>query len=542
MPAPNNERARAIFWLQVTSLLVTGWIIWRTAFFPFGAQYFLPEGIAIALWYSCCALVLSGLITYVLLFSIRRIAREQALDVTLRTSAAGMWFAPAVILLGAASPLAITAALVLVVSVTRVLYSQWRVGLSCADLPAGGRTSSDGAAHDATPPALPTGELPHGFLPRDSVTRALYLQGRRAPNDAALPPGGQTSSDTDAQKAGPPSLLTGELPHGFLPRDFWPAFASAAALQAGFVFSHLGRPSLSGACYALGAAVLTAYAIAAGVWTRDREPDLPRSILAIAVTLMLTVVITIVGMQMYPAGSEGGDTAGGGPSSRRAPRHAPPEAPLNAPQYQPPPIDPARLGPRISVPGGVPGVILWPETRPVPLLVEPLPKGGLAHREASRPFIIPFAGSYWMFRGGFTRPPANSIVQRGTPTTTSFKTVDLWPLEMEAHQRLDREIDLACCAEIRIDVFNADKHPGTVTLELAVIDRAGPPIHLGSAAVRSAPDLYQDSVTPVPETLEFHVPSNGPVFDEFDVIFHRSRERVDRSARIAIQRFVLVPR
>ncbi len=316
LSTPTNQRARAVFWLQVASLLATGWVIRKIAFFPFGAQNFLPEAVAVALWYSFCALALSGVITFLLLLAMQRIAREEALHVTLRTCAAGMWFAPAVILLSASSPLAVTAALALVVSVTRVLYSQWLLG-----------------------------------------------------------PARAVETVDDSPK--PDALLTGELPHGFLPRDFWPAFVSAAALQAGFVFSHLAQRSLSGACYALGAAVLTAYSIAAGAWKRDGEPTLPRSILAIAVTLMLTVLITIIGMQMYGAdravatrrlAMEHRVTGRRSISRRREPTARPAA-------YEPPPIDPSRMGPSVSVPGGVPGVILWPETRPVPMLVEPMPKG-----------------------------------------------------------------------------------------------------------------------------------------------------------------------
>ncbi len=480
MQPQTNDRARTVFWLQIASLLLTGWVIWKTAFFPFGGRNPLAQGIAIALWFSCIALALSGVITFLLLLAVKRIARQEALEVTLRTSAAGVWFAPAVMLLGAASPIANVAALALVVSATRVLYSQWLL----------------------VPKSEPEEELPPANDP----------------------------------------IFTGTLPHGFLPRDFWPAFTAAAALQAGYVYAKLGWPSLSSACYALGAAVLTAYAISAGVWTRDRQPTLPRSILAIAVTVMMAVFITMLGMRVYGGGGNGeGSLASGASPARHAPKQPPPAVP-NAPKYQPTPIDPARLGPAVSVPGGVPGVILWPETEPVPLLIEPMPKGGLAHRDASRPFVIPFSGSYWMFRTGFLRPPANSLVERGTPTSTSFKTVDSWPLEMEAHQRLDREIDLSCCSKIRVDVMNADKHPGTVTMELAVIDQAGPPIRLGRAEIRSTPDLTEDPVKPAPETLEFSLPLYAPRFDEFDVIFHRDPQRVDRSARISIQRFVLVPR
>ena len=480
MPTPTDVRARTVFWLQFAALVFAGWVIWKTAFFPFGAQYYLPEAIALALWFSVCALGLSGIITFILLLSVRRMERNELLDVTLRTSAAGMWFAPAVILLGAASPLANAAALILVVSVTRVLYSQW-------------------------------------------------LRGAPAPAEA------QSATDR---------VLSGELPHGFLPHDFGPAFAAAATLQAGFVLSHLAHRSLSGACYALGAAVLTAYSIAAGAWTRDTEPVLPRSIMAVAVTLALTVILTIVGMQMYPGGGGEAGGSGGYVATRVAHSAPPPPAPPpEAPKYEPPPIDPARMGPAVSVPGGVPGVILWPETRPIPMLVMPMPRNGLGHGENAKPFVIPFAGSYWMFRGGFLRPPANSLVERGTPTTKFFKTVDSWPLEMEAHHRLDRPIDLACCSFIRVDILNADKLPQTVSMELAVMYHAGPPIRLGRLQIRSTPDLYHDPVTPVPESLSFAVTRSDVRFDEFDVIFHRIMGRsTDRSVRIAIERFVLVPR
>ncbi len=483
LPSPITDRARAVFWLQVASLIATGWVIAKTAFLPFAARRLLSMTIGLALWFSLAALVMSGVITFLLLLAMRRIERADAWNVTLRTSAAGIWFAPAVMLLGARSPFALTAALALVVSVTRVLYAQW------------------------------------------------HLAPKSVEDDAPEPPG----------------IFTGELPQGFLPRDFWPAFAAAAALQAGYVSSNLEGSVLAGVFYALAASLLTAYSIAAGVWTRDRNPTLPRSILAVAVTLMLAVLIVAVGVRMYGSGFGGDDAYGTGTSSGRRARYEPPPPPPKVlpamGKREPPPIDPARLGPSVNVPGGVPGVILWPETRQAPLLVEPMPKGTtLGSREASRPFVIPFAGSYWMFRSGFSRPPANSIVERGTPTSTSFKTVDAWPLEMEAHQRLDREIDLSCCSQIRVEVLNADQHLGTITVELAVIDRAGPAWRIGFAPIHSSPDLAQKPVRPVAETLAFDVPPNTPPFDEFDVVFHRDRFRGDRSARVSIERFVLVPK
>ncbi len=92
-------------------------------------------------------------------------------------------------------------------------------------------------------------------------------------------------------------------------------------------------------------------------------------------------------------------------------------------------------------------------------------------------------------------------------------------------------------------LLNADKHPGMVTVELALIDNAGPPSRLGHVPINSLPDLAQDPVKPVEEDARVRYSILCcPHFDEFDVIFHRDRQRVDRSARISIQRFVLVPR
>jgi hypothetical protein len=481
-PAP-IDRARAIFWLQLASLIVTGWVVGKIAILPVGIGL-LSRTILLAVWYSLAALALSGAITFVLLLAVRKLERAETVDVTLRTCAAGVWFAPAAILLGSSSPLATTAALVLVVSVTRVLYSQWR-------------------AVPEQPPAQP--------LP--------------APHEAML-------------------FGSGELATGFAPRDVWPAMAVAVALQLGWASASFGRQSAAAAFYALGAAVLTAYGISAGVWDRDRRPVLPRAIMGVAVTLLLTVIITLLGtIMLMGGGSEGSEEAGGAGSNPPPNSLRPPPPPAPTRKYDPPPIDPARLGPPMTVPGGFPGVILWPETAPVPMLVEPMPKGdGLSRRSPSRPFVIPFDGAYWMFRWPFTRPPANSFVRRGTPSEMSFSTPDRWPLNMEAHQRLQRELDLKCCSKVQVVILNADRFPGTVGIELALIRNGGSPFRLGTAQVNSMPDLSRDPIPPISETLEFTVPENAPRFDEFDVVYTRMKLRADKSARIAIQKFVLVPR
>jgi hypothetical protein len=67
---------------------------------------------------------------------------------------------------------------------------------------------------------------------------------------------------------------------------------------------------------------------------------------------------------------------------------------------------------------------------------------------------------------------------------------------------------------------------------------------LGKAAVRSQPKVSGDTVTPVLETLEFTMPEAPAIaeFEEFKLVFSRAQARMDKSAKLAIERFVLMPR
>jgi hypothetical protein len=166
----------------------------------------------------------------------------------------------------------------------------------------------------------------------------------------------------------------------------------------------------------------------------------------------------------------------------------------------------------------------------------------------ARPFSIPFGGEYWMYRSLiFKRPPSNSFLQRGTPANLSFSTTDRWPLQMEAHQKLEQAIDPACCATIQVEILNADRYPGTVSLEVRLISNESgtmTSLSLGQRPVVSRPNLSADPVGVVGETLEFPIPGEPMLHrvDELEVLFQRARGRADKSARISIERFVLMPR
>jgi hypothetical protein len=190
--------------------------------------------------------------------------------------------------------------------------------------------------------------------------------------------------------------------------------------------------------------------------------------------------------------------------------------------------------------GSFPGVILWPEVRPVPVLVSPVPSSVGAEGAFSRSFTIPFGGEYWFYRWPFYKPPPNSFFQKGSPAALSFSTTDRRPLAMEARQKLEQTLSLSCCRKLQVYIWNADLYPGTIRLDVSLIGE-GMSWNIGQVPVRSAPALTR-RVVAVSEMLEFSFPAAASgTFNEFQVVFRRNPNRASKSARIAIDRFVLVP-
>ncbi|HET8548834.1 MAG TPA: hypothetical protein VFL57_12545 [Bryobacteraceae bacterium] len=196
-----------------------------------------------------------------------------------------------------------------------------------------------------------------------------------------------------------------------------------------------------------------------------------------------------------------------------------------------------------------PGVILWTEEQRHAVLIPPLPRMSRTLFDAghAQPMSIPFFGSYWFFRKPHNQPPPTSIVIRGRPTEKGFRSTDRIPLVMQAHQNLGRLIDITCCRGIMLALSNADRWPGTVAIELLLLNTAAPDrpsLSLGRQEVNSSRYWRpSDDGLPVPELLTFNVPANPALrdFDEFVVLFHLGSIRADKSAKIAIERFVLLP-
>jgi hypothetical protein len=463
-------RGRITFWLQLASLLFTGWLLWRPSwlgYWPNSAVMALVTAAAFAV----AAALAAGLITLVLYLLLLQ-DPEYVVQGPLSTSTAAIWFAPAVILFAQRSPATIVAALVLVVNATRVLYEQWRVNLQPA------------------PEDLPPELFSRYWTPTPSFWRLLA-----------------------------------------------PGLAGSLFVQLGVAAWLLREPALAGLSLAMGAATITVFAQKSHATEFQRPPNLPRSVLGLVLTLVLAIGLTVSGMLPRFGGHGFGTTGDGGrasapaPATNEPPGTLPPEAPHG------------------TADSGFFGVILWPEVKPYATLIAPMPqtRGGLGNGVPPRPWSVPFSGEYWMYRWPFAHPPQNSYFQRGNPSNLSFSTTDRTPLQMEARHKLNQAIATDCCSDIRIELRNADRYPGTIAIELYLIDGTSPrkfQMWMGRAVVNSRPEISGDEVRPVVETLDYPMPQYASIaqFDEFKMVFARDRRRADKSAKIAIERFVLMPR
>jgi hypothetical protein len=303
--------------------------------------------------------------------------------------------------------------------------------------------------------------------------------------------------------------------------------------------------------------MLTIFAISSGATDGTRPRDLPRSILGVLLTVLLAAGMTMGGMsgRVMGRGVAGANSdTGHKPDPVEATRALLRELFYNekVPDEKAQEVPPSKVGKdHLPLPieaspapdGSYPGVILQPEVQSVTRLVAPVPANRGLTGASARPYSILFGGEYWMYRWLYKRPPPNSFLRKGTPAALSFSTTDHWPLVMEAHQKFDQPIDLSCCDRVQVDIRNADRFPGTIALELYAV--AGEVSKsLGSEPVRSTPNLKNEPVTAIPETLQFAISPDEPLegCTEFKIVFRRDRSRGDKSARVAIDRFVLVPK
>ena len=490
-PIPSLRR-NAVFLVQILGLVATGYVIWSTSISPRLFRQSVEVVIDEALRHALQACLVSVAVTLILYLLASRSLHTDAIATAVRTSATAVWFAPATILLAILSPLALGAALVLIVSATRLLYSEW-VRVESTD---------------------PEAEIKTEML------------------DVLQPP--------------------------FRFRELIPGLTTSLALQCGVLTAVLGYPLTAAGLFCLFAAMLTLLSLIAG-WTNVRtQTSLPRSVFGMLLTIILAAGLTVGGLtgqfnrdSWRRATFAPGSRPGMLQSARELLKKlSPPEPPVGPPEVYVR-IKSQPEGTVDIADNGFPGVILWPEIKPEITLVAPLPSW-VQHAGTPvsvRPFSIVFSGQYWMFRPPDSRPPARSFFRRASPLALSFVTTDHKTLAMEAAQKLEHSIDLRCCSSIDIEFSNADRYIGTIALEIILVNTSGHRAQsesLGMVRVTSRPTPVRrtNPSESTRETLHFPIPSQSALreFDEIEVIFHRDSVRADRSAKLSIERFILVPR
>jgi hypothetical protein len=198
------------------------------------------------------------------------------------------------------------------------------------------------------------------------------------------------------------------------------------------------------------------------------------------------------------------------------------------------------------------GLILRPEIKDYVTIVPPLARrrvfDGKPNERKADSVSIPFYGAYWFFRASDKTLPTDAIESHGDPASTSFRTTDFTPMSMEARQNFGSLIDLSCCRAIELAISNGDRRPGTVAVELILSNTrlpGQPRQSLGILPVNSTLRWFSgDDRPPVVEVLSFRLPTQSAIqsFDEAIVRFELKFPREQWSARIAIEKFRLIPR
>src|SRR5271170_221318 len=132
---PRRPQAGLVLSAQLASLAATGWIVWSVAASSRPRRQSLAGVLTEAVVDALIAFLCSGAFMTAFQSVSTHFLRLEALRISLRTARTSIWLAPTAILLLRLSPLAIGAALALVIDITQMLYFQWEELESVAGAP-----------------------------------------------------------------------------------------------------------------------------------------------------------------------------------------------------------------------------------------------------------------------------------------------------------------------------------------------------------------------------------------------------------------------
>jgi hypothetical protein len=274
---------------------------------------------------------------------------------------------------------------------------------------------------------------------------------------------------------------------------------------------------VAAACFAAGAAIWTRCSIGRGAYQLRREPNLPRTVLAILLTLLLA---TALSMGELAVDERFVDSPGASQPKLEA-------AKQSATRVFTPTREIGRYGGN-----GVPGVVLRPEAKPLPRTRLWLP-GTATGFSVSRPLPVPFSGEYHLYRASSGSLPPGAPIYAGTPLDAIYVTTNRTAMETEAYQSFEPPIDFGNCGTIQVALSTTEVSPASASMKL---ETAGGTQDLGTQIFGLTEAREQ--------TIEFALPAPPRRLrvSAIRVVFHRNPSQHDQSTRVAIQGFTLVPR
>lgn len=196
---------------------------------------------------------------------------------------------------------------------------------------------------------------------------------------------------------------------------------------------------------------------------------------------------------------------------------------------------------------GYQAIVLWPIRKKEKVIPSPPLNVGLASQRAKKPWVIPFYGPYLYFKVSDEQPGPEARTTHGDSLKVNVRSTDSYPLLMEAHQHLSDPIDMNCCREIQV-VFKNDLARGASELGIALTDssskgRLSQNLGIRYVALDAVGQRFGDAPF-IEETLSFPFPKAARIkrFDRITVILFPDPKHLTAGRKLAIERFVMIPR
>jgi len=185
-------------------------------------------------------------------------------------------------------------------------------------------------------------------------------------------------------------------------------------------------------------------------------------------------------------------------------------------------------------------IVLWPLEKEKKTLLRFPVKSRAPGPGVAEPLVIPFYGPYWYFKFPGETPGKNVRSTKGDPLKVNVHSTDRLPLLMEAHQRLVEPIETARCEEMRVVVTN-DANLGAFAVGLSLADsgsKSKSALNLGTqhASLGKTGQAEETFVFPFPKRSALQK------FDAITVTFLPDARHVTSGRKVAVERFVVIPR